>query len=287
MADFHQHMVSLSDGGKTQLPSLSRQFPSSEVNMDLTMCGLLVNRAEELARLYRSKENWNQVKEVWFEERRANRSTRGSSQKIYRVLTSRFKNAPASLPNPRDLPAVFDACATVRDKAQVLYPYLVADDALVRYVVHEYVQRLSRDHPEALDFSNKTLTSLLTQFEYTDGTAYDYADSTTERWCEGFRSVMRDIGVLESQQAVVGNPPSLGTTPLLVAMGYSHEEDGDDWVESPIGLQYLFQPNNRWDELYNRAAETDAWEFVELHGGLKLRPADESYSWIIQEEEDD
>ncbi|WP_435065838.1 BrxA family protein [Halobaculum sp. EA56] len=276
-------MNALPDGGRDP-PSLSRSFAPNEVNMDLTMCGLLPERAEELALLYEEHENWNQVREVWFEERRANRSTRGSSQKIYRVLTSRFKNAPASLPNPRDLPSVLDACATSRDKAQVLYPYLVADDALVRYVVHEYIQRLSEARPDALDFSNETLMTVLNQFEYADGSAFDYADSTTERWCEGFRSVMREIGILEDQQTVVGSPPSLGDIPLLVAMGYSYEEGEEGWVESPVGLQYLFQPSDRWEELYDRAAETGAWEFVELHGSLQLRPTDSPYSWITQEE---
>ena len=251
--------------------------------MDLTMCGLLVERAEELARLYEAHDNWNEVEKRWFEERRSNRSTRGSSQKIYRVLTSRFKNAPAGLPNPSDLPAALDACATPRDKAQVLYPYLVADDALVRYVVHEYVRRLSETRPDALDFSNEALVSVLDQFEYADGTAFDYADSTTERWCEGFRSVMREIDVLANQRTVVGDPPSLGDVPLLVAMGYSYEVDPDDWFESPTGLLYLFQPSDRWEELYDRATGTDAWEFLELHGTLQLRPADGPYSWIPRE----
>ena len=267
--------------GNNGPPSLSRTFSPEEVNMDLTMCGLLPGRAEEIARLYREHGNWNQVKEIWFEERRANRSTKGSSQKIYRVLSSRFKNAPASLPNPSDLPAVLDTCSSSRDKAQVLYLYLVADYALVRYAVHEYARRLSGDFPKPLDFSNETLTSVLNQFEYTDETPFDYADSTTERWCEGLRSVMREIGVLENQQTVVGNPLSLRETPLLVAMGYSYEGGGEEWFESPTGLQYLFQPSARWEELYNRAAETEAWEFVELHGSLQLRPTDEPYSSIM------
>ena len=275
-------MNTLPDGG-ARLPSLSGAFSPEKVNMDLTMCGLLPERAEDLAQLYLEHGNWNRVKEVWSEERRANRSTRGSSRKIYRVLTSRFKNAPASLPNPRDLPAVLDACATSRDKGQVLYLYLVADDALVRYVVHEYAQRRSADSTDPLDFSNETLEAIFDQFEYADGTSFDYADSTTERWCEGFRSVMREIGALENQRAVVGNPPSVGDVPLLVAMGYSYEEGADDWFESPTGLQYLFQPSDRWDELYDRAAATDAWELVELHGSPQLRPTDEPYSWISQE----
>ncbi|WP_340099921.1 hypothetical protein [Salinibaculum salinum] len=275
-------MNTLPDGGDGP-PSLSRTFSPEEVNMDLTMCGLLPDRADEVARLYREHGNWNQVKEVWFEERRANRSTKGSSQKIYRVLSSRFKNAPASLPNPRDLPDVLETCSSSRDKAQVLYLYLVADDALVRYAVHEYARRLSADYHDPLGFSNETLTTVLNQFEYADGTSFDYADSTTRRWCEGFRSVMREIGVLESQQTVVGNPPSLGETPLLVAMGYSYGEGEDEWFESATGLQYLFQPSARWEELYDRAAETEAWEFVELHGSLQLRPTNGPYSWITTE----
>lgn len=272
-------MNTLPDGDNGP-PSLSRTFSPEEVNMDLTMCGLLPDRAEEITRLYREHGNWNQVKDIWFEERRANRSTKGSSQKIYRVLSSRFKNAPATLPNPSDLPAVLDTCSSSRDKAQVLYLYLVADDALVRYAVHEYARRLAEDFPEPLDFSNGTLTSVLNQFEYADETPLDYADSTTERWCEGLRSVMRGIGVLENQQTVVGTPPSLGDTPLLVAMGYSYEERDEEWFESPTGLQYLFEPSARWEELYNRAAETEAWEFVELHGSLQLQPTDEPYSSI-------
>ncbi|QSG08838.1 Uncharacterized protein HSR122_1442 [Halapricum desulfuricans] len=244
------------------------------------MCGLLVDRAQEIAQLYQAHENWNEVKEVWFGERRSDRSTRGSSQKIFRVLTSRFKNAPSSLPNPSVLPAVLASCGTTRDKAQVLYLYLVADDPLVRYVVHQYAQRLSTNQQNPLDFSNETLASILDQFEYADGTPLDYADSTLERWYEGFRSVMRDIGVLEEQQTVAQQPPSLGAIPLLVSMGYAYEEGDDDWFESPIGLLYLFQPSDRWDELYDRAARTDAWEFVELPGGLQLRPTSETYGWV-------
>ncbi|WP_248897120.1 hypothetical protein [Haloplanus sp. XH21] len=276
-------MTIRSDGGGPQLASLSREFSPPEVTMDLTMCGLPVGRAEELARLYQKHGTWSRVEEVWFEERRANRSTRESFRELSRVLTSRFKNAPASLPNPRDVPSVLDACATPRDKAQVLYPYLVADDALGRYVVHEYAQRLLADHPDALDFSTETLTAVLKQFKSADGTPFDYADSTTERWGEGFRSVMREVGVLENQRTVVGTPPSLGDAPLLVAMGHSYEAGEDASVESPVGLQYLFQPSARWAALYDRVAETDAWEFVELHGSLQLRPVDEPYAWITRE----
>ncbi len=248
--------------------------------MDLTTCGLLTERAEELAQLYREYGDWNEVEQVWFEERLSKRSTRDSSQGIYRVLTSRFKNAPSDLPNPRDLPVVLDKCETVRDKAQVLYLYLVANDTLVRYAVHEYDKRLLESYSNPLDFANETLGTILDQFEYADGSAFDYADSTTKRWCEGFRAVMRKIGVLQDQRSVVGASPSIGRIPLLISMGCSFEQDEESWLESPTGHLHLFQPETRWQELYDRAADTDVWEYLELHGELDLRPADQPYSWI-------
>lgn len=247
--------------------------------MDLTRCGLLVERTEELARLYREHGNWNDVKDVWFDERLSNRSTRSSSQAIFRVLTARLKNAPPSLPNPRDLPSVLEDCATTRDKAQTLYFYLIEGDALFRYTVHEYVSRLESDQQEPLDFSDEALMDVLHALEYTDSSTFDYAGSTTRRWCEGFRSVMREIDVLEDQQDVVGSPPSIGDIPLLVSLGYSYEVGDDGWVDSPRGLLYLFQPEGRWDELFNRGARTEMWEFVELHGDLRFRPEDTTYAW--------
>jgi len=273
-------MTYVSDGDGSLLPSLSRQLSPGEINMDLTMCGLLVERAEELAQLYADHGNWNDVKEIWFDERLSNRSTRGSSQKIYRVLTSRFKNAPTALPNPSALPSVFDECRTSQNKAQILYLYLIADDSLVRCVVHEYVYRFANGKTEPLDFSNETLGQILDQLEFSDGTEFDYADSTTERWCEGFRSVMREIGVLEGQQSTLGEPPSLGGTPLLVSMDYSFSVDDEEWITAPRGLLYLLQPESRWEELFDRAASTDAWEYLELHGELDLRPTNEPYSWV-------
>jgi hypothetical protein len=272
-------MVISSDGGKALIPSLSRQFSPDQVDMTLTQCGLLPDRTEELAQLYREQGNWNDVKQVWFKKRISDRSTRGSSQKIFSVLSSRLKNAPASLPKPRTLPTVLNDCVTASNKAQVVYFYLLSDDALVRYTVHEYISRLVNGHQDALDFSDETLKNILFELEFADGTTFDYADSTTQRWCEGFRSVMREIGVLDSQRATSGSSPSIGDIPLLVSMGYSYQTGENDWIDAPTGILYLFQPKNKWDEQFNRVASTDAWEFVELHGDLRLQPTEDTYQW--------
>ncbi len=263
---------------------LDSAFSSDEISMDLTTCGLLIEQAETLARLYATYLDWTAVERVWFDERLSNRSTRGSAQKIYRILSTRFKNAPSSLPNASVVPTILDDCATAQDKAQVLYLYLLADDPLVRYVVHEYVTRMAVGRERTLDFSNTAIIEVLTRIEYTDGSAFDYAASTVERWCEGFRSVMREIGVLEGQENSTNDFPTLGDVPLLVALEYSHEVGTGNWMASPVGLRSLFQPETRWEELYDRAAETGAWNYTELHSELRLRPTDGPYAWAETED---
>lgn len=247
--------------------------------MDLTMSGLLVEQAEQMARLYAEHRDWTAVEEQWFEERLDERSTRGSSRKIYRVLSSRFKTTDRSLPAIAQLPTVFDQCDTHRDKAQVLYFYLLEDDPLVKYIVHEYIHRLQERGTEGLDLEPETVEAILDDFHYSDGSVFDYADSTTARWGEGLRSVLREIGVLESQQAFHGEPPNVGDVPLLVASGYSWERQGKDWLSSPVGWLYLFQPEPYWDSLVERVADHDAWEANSLPGGLRLEPVDEPFAW--------
>lgn len=255
--------------------------------MDLTMCGLLVDQAEEMAKLYADHRDWTTVEDIWFNKRIDGRSTRGSSQKVYRVLSSRFKTADRSLPSIARLPFVFDQCDTERGKAQVLYFYLINDDPLVKFVVHEYVRQMRQGGIDGLNFNQETIEKFFEEFHYSDGEEFDYADSTTKRWGEGFRSVMRHIGVLETQQALHGQTPNVGSIPLLVASGYSWEKCGNDWLSTPIGWLYLFQQEQYWDSLTERISEHSSWEASGIHGELRLQPADETYGWTEPMEVDE
>ena len=272
-------MHTAADGGKEQAPRLSFVFSREDVSMDLTMCGLLVERAEQMARLYATHRDWTTVEDQWFDERIDERSTKGSSRKIYRVLSSRFKTVDYSLPAIAQLPSIFDQCDTHRDKAQVLYFYLIEDDPLVKYTVHEYVGRHREQGTDGPNFEQDTIESILNRFHYEDGSEFDYADSTTRRWGEGFRSVMREIDVLESQQTLHGESPNLGTVPLLIASGYSWERHGTDWLSSPIGWLYLFQPEPYWDSLVERVANHDAWKATGSTSGMRLEPVKDTYAW--------
>ena len=272
-------MTLRTDGRGSSLSSLDSTFSHDEVSMALTRCGLLVDRAETLARLYAQHRDWTIVEEKWIEERFDERSTRGSSKGIYRALSSRFKTAGGELPSIVQLPSVLDQCETVRDKAQVLYFYLLEDDPLVKYTVHRYVDRLLESGVDGMNFEQETIERLLNGFHYDDGSEFDYAESTTRRWGEGLRSVMREIGVLDTQQALQGQIPNLGTTPLLVASGYSWETHGDDWLSQPTGWLYLFQPEQYWDSLAERMSDDPNWEASGIHGELRFQPVDGTYDW--------
>jgi hypothetical protein len=147
--------------------------------MALTRCGLLVDKAETLAQLYARHRNWTVVEEKWLNERFDEQSTRGSSQTIYRALSSRFKTAGGNLPAIARLPSVFEQCETSRDKAQVLYFYLIEDDPLVQYAVHRYSWRLQNRGADGLEFKQETVERLLREFHYDDGSDYDYAEPPT------------------------------------------------------------------------------------------------------------
>lgn len=274
------------DGTGATLPPLDSEFSRAEVAMDLTRCGLLVRRAEELARLYAEHRDWTIVEERWLEGRFDERSTRGSSKGVYRVLSSRFKTASTQLPAIVRLPSIFDRCDTRRDRAQVLYFYLLEDDPLVKYIVHRYVRRMQTPGIDGLDFEQDTVERLLNEFHYADGSEFDYAESTTRRWGEGLRSVMREIGVLETQQTLHGRTPTLGTVPLLVASGYSWETYGKDWLTRPVGWLYLLQPEQYWDSLVERVSGHPSWEASGIHGEWGLQPVDETYGWADPIEED-
>lgn len=280
-------MTLRTDGEGTNLPSLDSTFSQDEVSMALTRCGLLVEKAEKLAQLYARHRDWTVVEEKWLNERFDERSTRGSSQTIYRALSSRFNTAGKSLPAISRLPSVFEQCETSRDKAQVLYFYLIEDDPLVKYAVHRYVKRLQETGVDGLGFEQETVERILNEFHYDDGSEYDYAESTTRRWGEGLRSVMREIDVLETQQALRGQVPNIGTIPLLVASGYSWETHGDDWLSQPTGWLYLFQPEQYWESLAERLSEHPSWEASGIHGGLRLQPTEDTYGWADQVEGDE
>jgi hypothetical protein len=251
--------------------------------MDLTMCGLLVEETEEMSRLYAEHSSWSRVKNIWFEERMDDRSTKGSSQKLYRVLSSRLKSASGSLPAVSILPDILDKCDTRQDKAQVLYLYLLDSDPLVNYTVHEYASALD-DEETTLQFDDESVGRVLQNFHYDDGGQYDYAESTTYRWKKAFRTVMRDIGCIDDERSTEGTPPTVGDVPLLVFSGYSWEELGSSWLESPIGWLYLFQPPNYWEKLADRLSQFDSWSASEFQGGLRFTLTEDTYSWATEEE---
>lgn len=255
--------------------SLEDSYSSSDVSADLTGCSLNVEKAEEMARIYAETLEWEKVKEIWHEERIGERGSRGSSQKVFRILKNRFQAGGPYLPKVDSLPSVFDFCENRRDKAQIIYLYLLEKEGLARFIT----SKLYENHYKSgkIDFGSDNLTRIMDSFRYKNGEGLSYTENTLERLQRGFRTVMRDIEVIQSKQDLKGEPPLIGDVPLQVAAGYSWKKEKKDWVEMPLGGIYLFQPPRQWNDLMNRLEGFDTWELYEVRGKQYMRPENDPF----------
>jgi len=146
------------------VPSLIGTLPESKITMALTRCGLQTERTHEISSLYADELDWTSVKDIWYDERVANRSSRNSSKSLLIAIRARLQSAGEGLPSVPVLPEILDQCRNERDQAQVLFLYLINHDGLARYVVHEYLRRLMKQGPSALDFDTDTVLSILDEF---------------------------------------------------------------------------------------------------------------------------
>lgn len=258
------------------LASLAGQINRDEVSMDLTEAGLLVERTEAIADIYAETLDWSKTKELWHDQRLADRGSRHSAQKIFRVIRSRFQAAGDSLPTIPQLANLYNTCVKARDKAQLTYLYLVHADPLVRFTLHELLRDQGLEVSEWM-MDNDLLIKYLEAFRFDDGDSLEYANSTLKRWTQGFRSVLHDVGVRDSPYSNKGHPPGLDRIPLLVTAGYSWKEQEEQWQEHPIGWMYLFQPRHHWDQLFDRLGEDANWTTRHVRNQLLLRPADNPF----------
>lgn len=255
----------------TELQTLKGCIPKDEVSMNLTEAGLLVERSQLISEVYAETLDWGKTKEVWHERRLADRGSRHSSQKIFRILRSRFQAAGDTLPSMPQLSNIYSLCSTERDKAQTTYLFLLNADALIQYTLHELFLDQGTDKAE-WDLSRPVILGYLDDFKYKDGSSLDYAGSTKKRWAKGFRSIMKEINVRDSSQSNSGKPPNLGRIPLAVSAGYAWKELGEQWQGCPIGWIYLFQPKNDWEYLFKRLLEEEKWKGREVRNQLHFRP---------------
>lgn len=269
--------------GEAFPPSLNSTFSTEDVSMDLTTSGLLVNRVERISQLYAEYLEWDRTKEVWHENRLGNRGSRESSQKIFHILKSRLQSSGTQLPSVKQLSTIFDLCENHRDKAQILYFYLIEGDVLVRYIIHEYVRQMLSTGDTEVNLKPGRINKLLEKFRFRDGSTMRYSKSTLARWGTGLRSVMREIDVLDSPRTVIGGRPPIGDIPLLVSAGYSWKKEGKGWLTLPIGWMYLFQPSEQWDALVKRLGEFNNWTVREVRGKIRMEPVNDPFNISRQE----
>ncbi|WP_084696349.1 BrxA family protein [Salisaeta longa] len=242
-----------------------------DVSVSLTEAGLLTKRTAEVAALYARYRNWSEVKRHWHDNRVHERGSRSSAQKIFRIIKRRLLAGASVLPPVTRLAELVDECPTEQAKAQLFYFYLIQEDNLFRFVLHELLRRQGVDRAE-WDVSPKIVREVLSSFRYDNGSEIEYADSTLHRWAQGFRSVLRDIGVLKRPYDDKGTTPTIDFPPLHLGALYSWRTKGRAWPSHPIGWMYLFQPQSAKNVLLDRVRASDRWSVSQLRGQAVLTP---------------
>jgi len=271
-------------GPTATVQSLNGQFTPEKTHIGLVAANLDLDQTRAIAELYNDSSNWDTTGDRWLDERKAERVTIEGSRRSFNAIKPRLQEAGGGLPPLEYLPAILDRCRNQRDKHQVLYCYLVAEDAVFRYVLHEYLTQLG-ERVHELDFSDSEIVGLLEEFNHTTGEPLDWAESTKNRWASNFRGVLRSIGVIESHQGTTGEVPNIGDIPLEVAAYWSSHQAGDEWLENPIGWRYLFQPSSFWEPQTQRLTKSPRWTFHEAHGNNWYEPVDDFYAKLADKAE--
>jgi hypothetical protein len=253
------------------VPSLDGDLKTGEVSVSLTEAGLLPDRTAAMVRLYAEYHSWAEVKERWHEDRVHERGSRGSAQQIFRILKRRLQAGGTRLPSISDLHPLVEACPTTKARAQLFYFYLIEEDGLFRWALHEILRRQGIDRTE-WNLSTDLIASLLPQFHYTDQSKLTYAETTLKRWAQGFRSVLRDIGVIDGPYDNEGTAPTMDPPPLHVSALYSRNVEGAAWPTRPIGWYYLFQSPSHQDALLSRITASDRWETSRVRDETRIEP---------------
>jgi len=229
--------------------------------------------------------DWSTTSERWLDERRAERVTIEGSRRSFNAIKPRLQEAGGGLPPLRYLPDILDQCRNQRDQHQVIYCYLVAEDAVFRYVLHEYLVQGGDRGAGHLDFSDSQIIELLEEFQHIGGEPLDWAESTKDRWASNFRGVLRSIGVIDSRQGTTGEVPNIGDIPLEVAAYWSWHREGDEWLIDPLGWRYLFQPEPFWEPQTQRLTKSTRWTSHQAHGRRWYEPIDNFHAVLADQTE--
>ena len=267
------------------IQSLNGEFSTEETHIGLVAASLDLDQTREIAELYNDSGDWNTTSERWLDERRAERVTIEGSRRSFNAIKPRLQEAGGGLPPLRYLPDILDQCRNQRDQHQVIYCYLVAEDAVFQYVLHEYLVQGDDRGASNLDFSDSQIIAMLEEFQHIGGEPLDWAESTKDRWASNFRGVLRSIGVIDSRQGTTGEVPNIGDVPLEVAAYWSWHEDGDEWLTDPLGWRYLFQPEPFWEPQTQRLTKSTRWTSHQAHGRRWYEPIDNFYAALAGQTE--
>jgi len=244
--------------------------------MDLTGCGMNIEKTEKIVNLYSESLEWGKVKEKWHEKRIGDRGSRGSSQMIFNILKKRLLAGGNKLPTIKYLSKILNISNKKIEKTQILYFYMFEKEGLIRYIVNKLAQNSNKNYNH-INFRNENLKTITDKFNFKNGKRLQYSEKTLDRWFRGFRGVMREIGVIPSKQTMEGESPLVGNLALQIASGYSWKIIGKNWLEKPIGWIALFQPEEKWRDLIYRLNQYEYWELYEVQGKQRMKPKENPF----------
>ncbi|MFW6016287.1 MAG: BrxA family protein [bacterium] len=254
----------------------NKKYKKNDVSIALKEAGLLIEYTEKICELYFEYHTWDTVKQNWHKERISTCGTRDSNQRILGILKRRLQSGEKNLPSIISLNNLLKNCQSEQEKAQILFLYIMEDDPLVKYLIHElYITQGCL--PSEWNLDNEELFKIIKDFKYHDNNEIKYADSSLKRWVASFRTLLYECGLLQSRYSNGAEIPLLNDISLKVSAYYSWKLQKEDWVKYPLGWIYLFQPKNYWEILLDRLKDCSDWKVQYFQGKTIFEPADKIF----------
>jgi len=192
----------------TQPPGLSPVLPPGSIKPSeaspprstpfrarLTEAGLAVEDTALLCREYAKTTDWPTVRRQALQENLLGKGSQARTQKLLRTVQKRVIEAQPPLSHPLALARFLASRFSDAAKAQLLFVLAVAEDVALaegfRRVVIPVLTSASRRAPTTDD-----LVDFLARQAETRPEVAAWGVPTRRRWAEGFRLVLRELGIL-------------------------------------------------------------------------------------------
>ena len=169
--------------------------PKSEFTGKLVHCGLVMSETEQLLHYYvDSGEDWSRVRESVLSRNLLGKQSKNRARHIFEVVQHRYKEAPEWLPPTAFVSKFYNASISERAKKQIGLTYVAADDPLLRKMLFTFRNDFQK---EALAPRDTVIIQEMHKVLDRENVDLDWSPSMEQRWAQGFRSILRQVGIIE------------------------------------------------------------------------------------------